>query len=220
MSKIHVVKQGEWLQKIAEQHGFASWKSIYFFDPDNAAFRAKRPNPNVILPGDEIAIPTPGKKSEIIFTGTNHKAVVIDDEPDFVRLTPRDPGGASLVGRRFELIIGSSVLRGAIDGTGVIETQLPAGTSDDAATLTVFGENEGDEATTWTLKIGHLDPVELTTGLKARLNNLRFFCGEVDDHFDATTETAVRQFQKRHRLPVDGKANPATCAKLVEVYGS
>jgi queuine/archaeosine tRNA-ribosyltransferase len=65
-----------------------------------------------------------------------------------------------------------------------------------------------------------LDPVDLTTGLKARLNNLRFFCGEVDDRFDATTETAVRQFQKRHGLPVDGKPNEETRAKLVEVYGS
>ena len=69
MSTPYTVKSGDWLQKIAEQHGFAHYTEIYNH-PDNAAFRQKRPDPNKIFPGDIIMIPdkedpgggTPGKK--------------------------------------------------------------------------------------------------------------------------------------------------------------
>ena len=62
MSTPYTVQSGDWLQKIAEEHGFESWRDLYNH-PDNAAFRAKRPDPDVIYPGDVVMIPdreTPG----------------------------------------------------------------------------------------------------------------------------------------------------------------
>jgi len=56
MSTIYTVKSGDWLDKIARNHGFASWRDLYHH-PENAAFRAKRPDPNKIFPGDQIVIP-------------------------------------------------------------------------------------------------------------------------------------------------------------------
>ena len=58
---IHTVKRGETLSGIARQHGLKSWQEIYNH-PSNAGFRTKRPNPNLIHPGDQINIPTsPGR---------------------------------------------------------------------------------------------------------------------------------------------------------------
>ena len=56
MSFPYTVKSGDTLTRIAAQHGFADWREIYRH-PDNAAFRAKRPNPDLIFPGDVLMIP-------------------------------------------------------------------------------------------------------------------------------------------------------------------
>ena len=53
MSTPYTVQAGDWLQKIAEEHGFESWRDLYYH-PDNAEFRRKRPDPNKIYPGDII----------------------------------------------------------------------------------------------------------------------------------------------------------------------
>ncbi len=56
MGETYVVQQGDWLSKIAAAHGYDSWKEIYYH-PDNAAFRAKRPDPDLIYPGDVLVLP-------------------------------------------------------------------------------------------------------------------------------------------------------------------
>ena len=56
MSKTYVVQAGDTLSGIAQRNGYTSWRVIYF-DADNMAFRTKRPNPNLILPGDVVALP-------------------------------------------------------------------------------------------------------------------------------------------------------------------
>src|SRR4051812_33694555 len=54
--KKHVVEQGECLSSIAKAYGFSHWRIIYD-DANNSAFRKKRPNPNLVYPGDQICIP-------------------------------------------------------------------------------------------------------------------------------------------------------------------
>jgi hypothetical protein len=56
ISRTYVVKSGDTLVKIAKAHGFADWREIYNH-PDNVAFKAKRPNPDKIFPGDLLMIP-------------------------------------------------------------------------------------------------------------------------------------------------------------------
>ncbi|MEX1232357.1 MAG: LysM domain-containing protein [Planctomycetaceae bacterium] len=56
---IYNVKPGDTLSAIAFRHGIKSWRNLYN-DPSNASFRVKRPNPNLIFPGDQINIPTVG----------------------------------------------------------------------------------------------------------------------------------------------------------------
>lgn len=59
MPTSYTVKPGDNLSKIAVKHGFNNYREIYDH-PSNAAFRAKRPNPNFIFPGDVIIIPDKG----------------------------------------------------------------------------------------------------------------------------------------------------------------
>lgn len=74
----YVVKPGDTLGAIAARLGVGSWQVLYQH-PSNAEFRAKRPNPNLIYPGDIINIPdnlsaqqaSPGQKS-------NYALAIID----------------------------------------------------------------------------------------------------------------------------------------------
>lgn len=56
MSKPYTVKPGDSLTRIADREQYSSWRDIYYH-PDNAAFRAKRPDPNQIFPGDVLMLP-------------------------------------------------------------------------------------------------------------------------------------------------------------------
>jgi len=57
MSIPYTAKRGDTLSGIARQHGYKSWHEIYD-SPENKPFRAKRPNPNLIFPGDLLLLPT------------------------------------------------------------------------------------------------------------------------------------------------------------------
>jgi hypothetical protein len=53
---IYTVVKGDNLTRIARKFGVRSWTDLYNH-PDNEDFRAKRPNPNLIYPGDLVKIP-------------------------------------------------------------------------------------------------------------------------------------------------------------------
>jgi len=81
MSTPYVVKSGDWLSKIAAAHGFSDWRDIYYH-PDNAAFRAQRPNPDLIYPGDVVMIPDQGG-------GEQPKPKPIDPQPTVTEVTAK-----------------------------------------------------------------------------------------------------------------------------------
>lgn len=56
MSIPHTVRAGETLSSIARRYNIASWREIYWHDV-NKDFRRKRPNENLIFPGDVVIIP-------------------------------------------------------------------------------------------------------------------------------------------------------------------
>ncbi len=60
-SRVYVVQSGDYLEKIAREHGYLRWQELYYH-PCNQRFRLKRPNPNRIFVGDVLMIPfLPGK---------------------------------------------------------------------------------------------------------------------------------------------------------------
>lgn len=59
MGTTYTVRRGDTLSGIARQYHITNWQTIYN-DPQNAAFRRLRPNPNIIQPGDQVYVPTSG----------------------------------------------------------------------------------------------------------------------------------------------------------------
>ncbi len=60
MAVPYTVRPGDNLTSIALRFGLKAWQDLYY-SSDNAAFRAKRPNPNLVFAGDVIMVP--GKSS-------------------------------------------------------------------------------------------------------------------------------------------------------------
>jgi peptidoglycan hydrolase-like protein with peptidoglycan-binding domain len=56
------------------------------------------------------------------------------------------------------------------------------------------------------------------TGVQARLNNLGYNTGPVDGIQGPRTTEAIREFQEKYGLKVDGVVGPITRGKLVEVH--
>ena len=218
MPKVHKVKQGETLTKIAKKYKFSSIEAIYDHDL-NEEFRKERPDPNMLYPGDEINIPdieaTPVTKN----TNGAYSFMVKRLPKEVFRIKIEGKDGLDLSKGRVVMDIAGQKIDGAISPGGVIEIELPDDASG-AGNIDIFMKPDSDEPThSYEVTMGHLDPVEQLSGVQARCNMLGFPCGVPDGLMGRNTRNGVKEFQETHGLDVDGVPGPMTKAKLKEVYG-
>jgi N-acetylmuramoyl-L-alanine amidase len=193
VAEIHIVSQGEYLSGIAVAYGFADWRTIYYH-PDNAEFRKRRTNPDVIFPGDKIFIPDIETKSYSRSTDKVHK-FKIKRPKILLGLVLKDAAGQPIANEQYLLVVGTDVHEGLTDGNGSLQEEVPANEEKGRIILKRLGLR-------YELRIGHLDPVHdddrdkaIVSGVQARLNNLGYPCGEVDGEIGPKTRAALRRFQ-------------------------
>lgn len=214
MPTTYVVRQGDCWSKIARQFGFPDYKLLYD-DPANAELKAKRPNPNVLRPGDRIQIPDRTPKTVDLGSGRKH-TLRVKSVRKALRLKLVAHDGEPLAGESYELDLGDGSPRtGATDGDGKLEELVPAQTS--SATLTV-----GDRVLR--LRLGHLNPIAEAkeddfSGVQGRLKNLGYDPGPADGKYGPRTRAALAIFQSDEGLDPTGEADDATLGKLVEAHG-
>ena len=223
MGKIYRVVQGDYLAKIARKHGFADWRTIYYHEK-NTTFREKRKNPDLIYPGDKIYIPDKNNQTDTVDTGRRHRfRLKMTKVSLFLELKKEDDSALEI--EQYILNFGShSLVRKSSDAdyceklkTGIVEELLL--TDETTAYLFVQPVDKNYEEQKSTLKLGALDPIDETTGIQGRLYNLGHYTGKIDGIKGPETEDAIRAFQEKYGLKVDGEPGPATQAKLQEVYG-
>lgn len=211
MATYHSVEQGECLSSIAHAFGFADYRTIYDH-AQNAALKKRRPNPNILFPGDRLYIPDKRDKEQP--RGTAQRHVFQTPGPTvLLRLRVLDEEDRPHAGKRYVLKIDGRLYSGCTSKQGWIEQDVPV----DAATaeLTVWPvEDDHDEICRCDLVLGYLDPVEEMTGVQARLNNLGYWCGAVDGLMGPRTEAALKRFQRDAGLTVTGKADAQTGNRL------
>lgn len=213
---IHKVKKGESLPSIAEKYKSVQWEKIYF-DSKNFDLRRKRPNPHILYPGDEIAIPLKEDRIDNAKTEMKHKFVRRKNKV-MLRIRMLDSSGNPLEGYAYKLEIGSQIYEGLTRKNGLIEHSINPDIREGILNFWIDAERK-NVCITFLLKIAHLHPVEYITGVQARLKNLGFYFGPIDGIFNAKTEAAIRDFQKKYGLKVDGIPEVDTQKKLEEVYG-
>ncbi|MFN0130961.1 MAG: peptidoglycan-binding protein [Phycisphaerales bacterium] len=196
----YTVVQGDWLSKIAARFGLPSWKTIYYA-PENGPFRSKRPDPNLIFPGDEVWIPEPKIEPDPGDTEKKHRFKLKPRPPEMLRILVRRETGEPYADRKFKIMVwdqNTQVLlekEGQVPGDGIMEQQIPV---EAAAGRYMLWPNQDATGTplAWRLKIGHLDPVETVSGVQARLDNTGFHAGEVTGELNDQTTHAIAAFQR------------------------
>lgn len=211
---MYIVRSGDYLSKIAAEHGFADWRTIYN-DANNAEFRRLRPNPNLIFPGDRLFIPDKGNKSAPAPTGGEsrfraHRA------GNTLELTLIDFEGNALTGKTGTLIVDGASRQVTTDGSGVLRASIPPQLTH--AHLTI-------EGVTMALALGQLNPMDDAdddgvSGVQGRLTNLGFYDGAIDGRLGDDTADAIRAFQRDNNLPESGEVNQSLKDKLRQKYGS
>jgi N-acetylmuramoyl-L-alanine amidase len=211
----HVVQQGECLSSIAADYGFSDWHTIYD-DAANADLRAKRPDPNVLYPGDKLFIPDRDPIQTDRPTDAQH-VFVVKDTPTYLNVRLQDPAKLPLKSVPYKLSVGTLQCDGNTDGDGWIRRKIDA--SAESGSLVVWpNPDDRGEFVVWQVMLGHLDPLETVTGIKGRLKNLAYFDGEINDEENDEYDAGVRQFQQDNHLVVDGIVGPKTRAKLKDEH--
>lgn len=211
----HKVEQGDTLVGIAHQYGFRNWEVIWSH-AQNQQLRSQRDDPQVLSPGDEVFIPEKQPKEFRCETRKRHTFKVRSLKA-LVRQVLEDEDGKPYAGKEFKLVVDGQTYLGKTDSKGLVEQEVPAGAKQ--ATLTLWPDDDDPGATmTWTLQLGHLDPIDSTTGQQARLNNLGYDCGSVDGQTSDALKEALLAFQRDNKLPLTGEADAKTLAKLEQVH--
>jgi N-acetylmuramoyl-L-alanine amidase len=185
--KSYSVKQGECISSIADENGFF-WETIWNH-PNNKELRERRKDPNILYPGDVVFIPDKRLK-EVSEPTTQVHRYRLKNSPAKVKLRVlRD--AEPRADEPYVLFIDDvEARRGIVPWNGIVE--IPILPSAKKGRLVV---GQGDEAEEYKLNFGQLDPIETTTGVKARLKNLGFECGEVNSDLDEQTVEAITDFQ-------------------------
>lgn len=211
---IHTIQQGDYLSKIAKQYGFADWKTIWN-DPQNADLKKKRQNPNVLYPGDKLAIPGKKEKQESGATEQHHKFKAKHTKL-MLRLVLKDLNFKPLANKKCVLHVDGEEFEITSQANGLVEHEIKP-TAEQARLL--VEDDKSPITLELPIEIGKLDPVDKVSGQKARLNNLGYFAGLLDEEDEALFKSAVEEFQCDQKLTVDGKCGPKTQAKLKDIHG-
>jgi hypothetical protein len=215
MAPQYTVKQGDYLAKIAKENGFVDYKTIWDH-PQNQQLKAKRKNPNVLAPGDDLFIPDKGDKEDSAATEERHK-YKLKTSKNMLRLVLVDLYGDPIANAKCHLQVEDKVFEIESDADGKIEHEIPLTAQN--AELVVTEENRALTNVKLSVQIGHLDPVEDQSGQKARLSNLGYYLGRLDVEDSVKFKSAVEEFQCDYELAVDGDCGPQTQAKLKQVHG-
>jgi hypothetical protein len=234
MTKEHVVRKGDCISSIADAYGHF-WETVWNFGK-NSELKKLRADPNILLPGDVVQVPDKEGKQVSGETDTRHKfrkkgvpakirlkimkespSEDSDDESgDVISSSSQEPDEVC-ENLPYILEIDGAVTNGNTDSEGMIEFSIPPGAKKGKLII----EPNTPLAREISLELGHLNPISEIRGVKQRLANLGFDCGNTNnDNLNEDLEGALRAFQLTHALEVTGEIDQATRDELKDAHGS
>jgi type VI secretion system secreted protein VgrG len=122
-------------------------------------------------------------------------------------------------GKRYELRAGDTKREGTTDGDGVLREDLPEDVTVARVELWTEQFPKGPR-NTYTIRVEPLPPIDELAGIRARLNNLGYPPGPVDEpDLDPTTQSALESFQTDNDLPRTGEPDAETREALLAKHG-
>lgn len=207
--KKYTVKQGDCISSIAFKHGL--FPDTIWNDSKNSKLKQDRKDPNVLKPGDEVYIRDKEEKEESCPSEKKHRFKRKGVPEKLIIQFKLD--GEPRSNEDYILDIDATISEGKTDKNGQVEINIPP----NAKKGKISFQDSGDE---YDLELGHMNPVSITSGVKARLHNLGYDCGPVDENMDEKTIEAIKAFQQDVGLSVSGELDQTTRDALVREHGS
>jgi hypothetical protein len=208
-AQTYVVQDGEHLSEIAERFGYDDDDTIWQ-DGKNAKLRELRPNPYVLLAGDELYLPERKPKRESKPTGAEH-VFTIKTTPLKLKLVLENFLQKPVAAKELATKPDPLATPRMTGGDGDIELTIER--SARFFQMTIDGY-EGE------LHVGRLDPIGEDTGVNARLVNLGYLHGAPEEADGDELALAIEELQADAGLPVTGTMDDPTRAQLVAMHGS
>ncbi len=209
-SQTIVVGPDDSILSIAKAAGFY-WSTVWNH-PNNAQVKALRKTPEVLQEGDKVYVPKAEPKKESKPNEARHKFKLKGEQAKFkIRLLMMDQPRAN---EDYILVIDGVVKSGKTDGNGMIETDIPNDAK--GGVLKLQGGKEQIP-----ISIGRLDPVDSPDGARQRLKALGFEDTSDSDPSqpdDGMPHGALKAFQTKYKLTVNGQLDAPTKAKLQELH--
>lgn len=218
--KAIVVGQGDYLTKLAWQHGFDA--AAVWADPRNADLAAKREHMDILLPGDILFVPDrPPPEGLPIEKGKTNRYIAKVPKVK-VAFTLRD-GGKVLANERYVITGLGAALEGTTDGEGRLAVEASVHTREMVISLP-------DQKVVFPVRLGDMDPISEPEGARKRLLNLGYYrppsltdrSGNAadEDPLALALRLAIVRFQEAHGLPATGTLDAPTRKELLGQHGS
>lgn len=214
----HEVKQGECIAKLAFNFGLAP--DTIWNHPENEKLKADRKELHILNPKDVVFIPPKTLKKLPINSG---ERIELQQQSALEKLrirflhyddTPRTdlPFLVSIKTSKNDIWPDA---QGKTDAAGFVIVDVPPN-----ATFAKIILGEGEEQEIHEFNLGFVDSIDTVSGVKARLNNLGFYCGEETEEMNDQTVGAIKAFQRRYELEVTGERDDKTLKLLEDKFGS
>ena len=238
MAEYYVVESWDSVLSIAASRGLP-WKKVWN-DGINSELKQKRPDPDILMKGDEVHVPDQEVKDESGGTDAQHKfkkavehakcVIVLRRIPtkkggvenattdlwNYQDANPAPPDDEAAANVPYHFYAdGVLVDQGNTDGNGKLTVKLSPTAKDGRV---IFNRGTKQEVV-MDLGFREMDPISELTGVCKRLYNLGFPCPTDATEVTVDVQMAIQGFQQKYKLTVNGKVDDATRNKLKEVYG-
>jgi len=245
MATEHRVKQGECISSIAAKYGL--FPDTIWDDASNKQLKEERKDPNVLKPGDVVVVPDKRAKEESGGTEQRHRFrrkgvpamlrvrfvkepdLPPDEQPDIVVVEngknsiTEDPDPRSQAhedepraDEPFILDIDGTLQEGTTDADGILEAPISGGARN-ARVLFGSGTDHEEE---YQFTLGQLDPISEVVGVKQRLANLTFECGDRSNELTDGLRWAIEAFEFKHGLEQTGELTDDLRRMIEDLHGS
>jgi len=245
MATEHKVRQGECISSIAARYGL--FPETIWDDPANADLKGRRGAPHILAPGDVVIVPDKRCKEEAGGTEQRHRFrrkgvpamlrlrfvkepdLPPDEQPDIVVVESgknsitEDPDPRSQAhedepraNAPYILDIDGELQEGTTDADGILEVPVSGGAREARVIFDSGTEHEQE----YHFTLGHLNPISEVVGVKQRLANLTFECGDRSNELTDGLRWAIEAFQFKHGLEQSGELTDDLRRLIQDLHGS
>jgi hypothetical protein len=183
---------------------------------DNAELREQRPDPNILLPGDLLAVPDAKPKTHTLATGQRHRISVKIPRKE-LRLRVLAHNDEPLANAKYRLTLDGvpEARKGTTDGDGFLKEQVR---------IDVRGGLLEIDERRFRLRFNYInpfpsEPVGAASGISSRLAGLGYESGGARRLRSRALTNALALFQADAGIEVTGKWDSATKDQLEKRFG-